>query len=241
MLRPKSRPPSSADATRAYVDEHPSIRDALREDIVNFAFLARKIQAERGLTNEEAIEIALRRLQQEYRLATPDRAAVRSVLSRSRLEVRSRVALLRIREDGATIDRLYQIGKGLLPELRRRGVFQMFQGTRALTILCEDDLLAELLGAIPEANLISYERGLASVAFRSASDVSETPGVISTMAEVLFRQGINCLESVSVHNDSIFVFKDSEVIRAYAALSNLIAPAESGPPPTPPRRTNSAS
>ncbi|EQD49142.1 aspartokinase domain-containing protein, partial [mine drainage metagenome] len=155
-----SRPPSTADVTRAYIDEHPSIRDALQEDIVNFAFLARKIQTERGLRNEEAIEIALRRYQQEVRRQTPDTERVLQVLRDSRLEVHNRVALVRIKEDWQVLDRLYQIGRGLLPELKRRGVFQIYQGTRALTILCEDDLLSVLLEAIPPKNVLDVERGL---------------------------------------------------------------------------------
>lgn len=220
--RPKI--PSTADATRAYIDEHPSIRDALRDDLVNFAFLARKVQAERGLRNEEAIEIALRRYQQEMRSTTPPQRAVQEVVARSRLEVRSRVAILRIREDMAILDRLYKIGKGLVPDLKRRGVFQMFQGTRALTILCEDDLLPVLLEQIPAKNVLHVERGLASVVFRSDPLVAETPGVLALMGESLYQRGINCLETVSVHTDSIFVFLESDLVGALAALSRLTTP-----------------
>jgi hypothetical protein len=228
----RARGVSAADQTRSYVDEHPSIRRALQEDLVNFAFLARKIQGERGLRNEEAIEIALRRYQQEMRQESRSDRAVREVLRASRLEVRSRVALLRIREDTEILDRLYQIGRGLVPELRRRGVFQMFQGTRALTILCEDDLLGVLLEAIPEANVLDLKRGLSSIALRSAPSVAETPGVLAHVADALYDQGINCLETVSVHTDSIFVFDEGDVIRGYAALSGLISSESAEPPPT---------
>lgn len=241
MPEPPPRPPTAADASRAYIDEHPSIRDALREDLVNFAFLARKIQAEKGLRNEEAVEIALRRYQQEMRLDTPARAAVRRVLGQSRLEVRNRVALVRIKEDWAILDRLYQIGRGLVPELRRRGVFQMFQGTRALTLLCDDDLLGVLLEALPSRNILHVERGLAVVALRSDPAVAETPGVLAAMMDALFQRGINCLETVSVHTDSLFVFAETDVAPASAALSVLLARGEpSAPEPAPARRGRKA-
>jgi hypothetical protein len=231
----RARSVSTADVTRRYIDEHPSVRDALRDDLVNFAYLARKIQSERGLRNEEAIEIALRRYQQEMRGASERNPEVRSVLRSSRLEVRSRVALVRLREDAAILDRLYQVGRGLLPALRRKGVFQMFQGTQALTILCDDDLLGGLLEQIPERNVLHVARGLAIVALRSDPRVAETPGVLAGLAEALYASGINCLETVSVHTDSIFVFAEEDVIRSYAALSALVAPDEErstglGPP-----------
>lgn len=209
--------------TRAYIDEHPSIRDALREDIVNFAFLARKIQTERGIRNEEAIEIALRRYQQEVRRLTPDTDRVLQVLRNSRLEVHNRVALVRIKEDWQILDRLYQIGRGLLPELRRRGVFQIYQGTRAMTILCEDDLLSVLLEAIPPANVMGVERSLASVVLRSDPSVAEIPGVMAHLADLLFQRGINCRDTVSVHTDSLFVFREAEVLDGISALSTLLS------------------
>ena len=229
----RARSPSTADATRAYIDEHPSIRDALRDDLVNFAFLARKIQSERPLRNEEAIEIALRRYQQEMRTESPPLRAVQELLARSRLEVRSRVAILRIKEDPPIMDRLYNIGKGLVPELRRRGVFQIFQGSRALTVLCEDDLLPVLLEEIPPKNVLHVERGLATVAFRSGPAVAETPGVLAVIAESLYQRGLNCLETMSVHTDSIFVFRESDLVGALAALSRLTAPESGGAGPGP--------
>ena len=231
-------PPSAADATRAYIDEHPSIRDALRDDLVNFAFLARKILSERALRNEEAVEIALRRYQREMRSASAALDAIRGVLRTSRLEVRGRMALIRIREDAEILDRLLQIGRMMAPALRRRGVFQMFQGTQALTILCEDDLLGALLEQIPARKVLRVQRELAIVAVRSDPRVADTPGVLTTMAEELYRLGLNCLETVSVHTDSIFVVSEGDVIRAYGALSALLLPEEelAAPPPAP-RRT----
>ncbi|MCI4346669.1 MAG: ACT domain-containing protein [Thermoplasmata archaeon] len=234
----RARLPSTADETRAYIDEHPSIRDALQEDLLNFAFLARKIQAERGIRNGEAVEMACRRYHQELHAENGRPPGLARVLAHSRLEVRSRVALLRIREDAGILDKLYQIGRGLLPSLRRRGMFQMYQGTRALTILCEDDLLATLLEAIPARAVLGVERGLASVALRSEAEVEETPGVIATFAEALYRQGINCMETVSVYTDSIFVFREEQVIPGYAALSHLLGSTEdAAPTATRPRRS----
>jgi hypothetical protein len=229
----RPRGPSAADETRAYIDRHPSIRAALQADLVNFAFLARRIQAERGLRNEEAIEIALRRYQQEMRAPSPAAQAVREVLAHSRLDIRAPIAILRIREDQAMLDHLYEVGKGLLPELRRQGVFQFFQGTAALTVLCGDDLLPVILESVPKRNLIQVERGLASVVIRTGGPAGEVPGVLSSLAEELYERGINCLETVSVNSDSIFVFHESDVVRGVAVLSALIA----GPSSDRPART----
>ncbi|MCI4329683.1 MAG: ACT domain-containing protein, partial [Thermoplasmata archaeon] len=65
---------------------------------------------------------------------------------------------------------------------------------------------------------------------RSRPEVAEIPGVLTYMAEALFRSGINCLETVSVHTDSLFVFRDKDAIRAYQVLSTLV-PSPAGAPP----------
>lgn len=233
MTDPSPRSASMADTTREYIDEHASIREALKDDIVNFTALARKIQAERDLPNEEAVTIACRRYQRGLVQASAAEAAIRAIVSSSRLQVQSRVALVRIRDDWEIVDRLLEVGRTALPGHAPRRVFQLFQGTQAITILCEEDFLSTLLPEIPARARVAVERGLAVLAFRSRPDVAETPGVVSHMVDALYRRGINCLETVSVHTDSIFVFRDQDVIRAYQALSGLLEPDHAEPPPTP--------
>ena len=220
----KGRTASAADVTREYIDEHPSIREALKDEIVNYTALARKIQSERDVRNEEAVTIACRRYERGLTEDSESMRAVRAIVRKSRLQVQSRVALIRFEDDWEVLDALLEIGRKRLVDLPHRRVFQIFQGTRAITVLCEEDFLPALLPAIPERLLLRLERGLATLAFRSLPEVSVTPGVLSYMADALFQRGINCLETVSVHTDSIFVFADADVIRAYQALSDLVAP-----------------
>jgi hypothetical protein len=161
---------------------------------------------------------------------------VRAILRESRLEVRSRMAMLRIREDGEILQNVYQLGQGLFPTLRQRGVFQMIQGSQALTILCGDDLLGSLVEIIPKDAVLRTERGLATLTFRSDPSIEDTPGVIALLAELLYRSGLNFLETVSVHTDSTFVFREEDVIRAYGILSEL---TETRPSAVPRRRAGS--
>ncbi len=230
MADPKTRGLSAADVTRRYIDEHPSVREALRDDLLNYTALARMIGGAADVRNEEAVTIACRRYQRELGRESPADAAVARVIAGSRLQVHSDIALVRIRDDPEVLDRLLGVGRRTLTSLARRPLFEVFEGTRAVTVLCEEPFLATLLAEIPARLRLSVERGLAIVAFRSHDEVASTPGVLAFMAEALFRRGINCLETVSVHRDSIFVFRSEEVIGAYQVLSALI-PA--GPDPSP--------
>ena len=222
MAKAKVRTVSAADVTRDYVDQRPSIREALREDLLNYTALARMLQTERGLRNEEAATIACRRYQRDLARETPATHAILQILAGSRLQVHGRVALVRVRDDAAVIDRILEVARAGLPPKAPRPVFQMFQGTRATTVLCDEGFLSTLLPEIPARLRVGVERGLGVIAFRSRPEVAETPGVLSFIVDALFRRGINCLETVSVHTDSIFVFRDRDLIRAYQVLSALV-------------------
>lgn len=233
MTAPRPAGRTVADATRAYIDDHASLREGLRDDLINFTALARKIQGETGLKNEEAVTIACRRHQRALAQSDPGSDRVRTIVGRSRLEVHSRVAIVRLRDDLEIVDRLLAIGRQTLATPAKRRVFQMFLGTRAVTVLCEENLLEAILGEIPAALRLGEERGLGTLAFRSRPEVSDTPGVLSYMVDTLYRAGINCLETVSVYTDSIFVFRDADLLRAYQVLSELVPADHVEPSPGP--------
>ncbi|HEV2519657.1 MAG TPA: ACT domain-containing protein [Thermoplasmata archaeon] len=231
MTRPATPTATIADRTRLFIEDHASIREGLREDLLNYTALARKIQADTGLANEEAVTIACRRYQRNVSREEPDLIRVREVIGRSRLEVHPRVAIVRIRDDLDTLDRLLAIGRRTLTTPARRRVFQLFLGTRAITVLCEETLLAAILPEVRGPLLLGVERGLGTLAFRSSPEVGDIPGVLSYIADALYRSGINCLETISVYTDSIFVFRDADLLKAYQALSELVPPGQAEPRP----------
>ncbi|HEX2065666.1 MAG TPA: hypothetical protein VHI93_02535, partial [Candidatus Thermoplasmatota archaeon] len=106
-MRRRKRPEparSVAQSVRAYIDARPVVRDALALGIVNLSALTRRIREETGLGSEEAVLVACRRYRPQ---APPDyQAAIRRVLDKSKLEVRTRVATLTAHPNWKTFARL---------------------------------------------------------------------------------------------------------------------------------------
>ncbi|MCI4349761.1 MAG: ACT domain-containing protein [Thermoplasmata archaeon] len=223
--------PTVADLTRLYITDHASLRAGLEEDLINFAALARKIQVDTGARNEEAVTIACRRYQRGLEREAHGLDPVRGIVGGSRLEVHSRAAIVRIRDDLDTLDRLLAVGRSTLATPAWRRLFQLFLGTAGITILCDEGLLAGILPEIPERLRLRVERGLGTLAFRSRPEASEVPGVVAHIADALYRSGINCLETISAHTDSIFVFRDVDLLRAYQVLAELVPPGQAEPGP----------
>jgi hypothetical protein len=219
---PPSPPPrrgNVADETRRYLDSRPSIRDCLRYDIVNFTALARRIRRETGLESQEAVEIACRRYRRQMQEEARQEELLRAVVRASHLELRSHVASITVQGDLAFLSRVLVSSERSL--LRRDRVLQLFEGSGSVTILCEEAILAPILGMIPRESVISIRRRLSVVSVRSPEEVLVTARVLSFLADAIGRWGINCVEMISVYTDTHFALRSQDALRAYEILSDL--------------------
>jgi hypothetical protein len=214
--------PTAAEVARRYIEDHPSVRDCLSHDIINFTSLGRRIREETGLANQEAVEVACRRYQRQMRAERPLEARVMEIVKASRLEVRTRVAIITARHDWSLVDSILETGRPLLAD--RRHLLQLLQGPGALTILCEEDMVEPLAQAVGRRATLGVHRQLSALTVRSPESITETPGVLAFLAGSLYRAGINSLESVSVYTDSTFVVREKDVLRAFRILSELVHP-----------------
>src|SRR5690348_12598193 len=223
--------PTAAEVTRRYIEDHPAIRDCLSFDIVNFTSLARKIRGETGLANQEAIEVACRRYQRQMRTDRPLEQRVLEVVRASRLEVRTRVAIITARNDWEMLRQVLETGRTLLAD--RRHLLQLLEGPGALVILCEEDLVDAVVASIGKRATLGVHTRLSALTVRSPEKIVETPGVLAFLAGALFRAGINSLELMSVYTDSTFVVREKDVLHAFRVLSTLVHPAGEGDEPAP--------
>lgn len=216
---PGERKESVADEARRYIESRPSIRDCLRYDIVNFTALARRIRAETGLASQEAVEIACRRYRRQMQEASSQEEKLREVLRASHMQIRTHVAAVTARGDLEFLERLVLGTERILS--KRDRLVQLFQGSGAVTILCDEEILGAILNVIPRTALLHVERRLSAVSVRSSEDVLVTPRVLGFLAEAIGRAGINCVEMMSVYTDTLFVFRAPDAVRAFEILSDL--------------------
>jgi hypothetical protein len=227
MAEEKTGAPTAAEVTRRYIDDHPAVRDCLGYNVVNFTALARKIRSETGLANQEAIEVACRRYQRHMRSDRPLEMRVLDVVKASRLEVRTRVAIITARNDWDVLGHVLETGRALLAD--RRHLLQLLQGPGAVTILCEEDLAEPVVQAIGRRAVLGVHRQLSALTVRSPELIVDTPGVLAFLAGALFRAGINSLELMSVYTDSTFVVREDDVLHAFRVLSELVHPPAAEP------------
>lgn len=221
-MKPEMAKESIAERTRAYIDAHPSVKDCISKDLINYSSLARMIMKDLSISNEEAVMIACRRYAVKLGRQDHEKDILR-VLRNSRLEMKTKIAIITAKNDWTVLHRLEMVLKKLFNE---KTIMQVIQGTHAITIIADEKLKNEVVAAVGEENVLKIRMDLVEISVRSPERITETSGVFAFLANNLADGGINVLESVSVFTDTIFIVNEGDMMEAYTILSRCIESAE---------------
>lgn len=217
MGQPKEKL-SAAEITRNYIDRHPSIRDCITKDLINYSSLSRLIMKELGVKNEEAVLAASRRY--AMKLAKSDlEGDILKVLEESRLELKTRICIVVAKNEWTVLRNLEDVVRRFLAE---KSTMQVLQSTNGITIISEDRHLLSIVKAVGQDHVLSVKENLAEITIKSPVRIEETPGVFAYVMGMLSEQGINLLEAVSCYTDTIFIVTRDDMMRAFDILSECI-------------------
>ncbi len=201
--------------TEQYVSEHPSINDCMKKKLVNYSKLSRLIIEENSLKSNDfsAVLIACRRYFKKISKSAAAEERVRSLLSRSRVEIKNKIIV-------AVIDK--RIFTDDLLDLERRikksrNVFYAIEGTDAITLITSSAFTDEIRNRF-KSSVIKTWKDLALVVIASPESIEETPGVFSYLSALLSDRNINVLETMSCWSETLFVISESDIARVLQAL-----------------------
>lgn len=206
--------PSIALIVREHVAARPVLHDALRLGIVNHSALARRIADAEGLERTDAVLKALTRLQDDLE-GPVDASAVEKELGDSRLEVRTRVAMLTCEPSWQVLEALTRRAQAVAYEDER---IHILHGWDALTAVADESVLDELRAAIPAEQVLEHQRGLAELNVRTADSLDHVPGFIAFVAGALADRGINVVDATTCRRDHIFLVSQEDLAEAITAL-----------------------
>jgi len=217
MEEPKEKL-SAAELTRRYIDRHPSIKDCISKDLINFSSLSRLIMKETGVTNEEAVLAASRRYAMKL-AKTDSENAIIALFEHSRLELKTKICIVVAKNEWIVLKNLEEVVRKLLAE---KSTMQILQSTSAITVISEDRHLPTIAKAIGQDHIIKVSENLGEITVKSPARIEDTPGAFSFVMSMLSEQGINLLEAVSCYTDTIFIVSREEMMPAFDILSACI-------------------
>jgi len=210
---------SVARRVREYLDAHPTLGDAIRMRIGNYSAIARRVSEDLGLPATDAVLAACRRYP-HGRAEGFREAGIQRVLRKSRVETRTKVAALTLRQGADVLQRLGDVVEELLDESLLCRIIQVSRGT---VVIVDEDSVPRVLHQLRESHLLSVRKNLVELAVTSPESIEETPGLLRHLAGILAAQGINIVEALSCYTDTIFLLDQEDLNAAMSVLTRTLS------------------
>jgi aspartokinase len=200
---------TTAEITKEYIDTHPSIKDCIRNNLINYSKLAEKIAAEMHIEKKTSKDAIIEQLK-------PDKVhetQVMSILKNSELEIKNKIVVVIIRKT-VPPKILLQIEEMIKKE---QDIFYSIEGSTAITVITTlkyKDPLTRMLGA----EIIKMSADLAMITIKSPQELETTPGVIAYLYSLFGEHGINISETMSCWTNTIFIINENDISKAISFL-----------------------
>lgn len=202
--------------TEDYILQHPSVKDCLKNGLINYSALSRQIASDSNLNlkkNFDAILIACRRLKRKLKKDELFEENILKVLKESKIEIKNRITAVVLEKDiffGNLLD--------LEKEIRgKKEIFRIIEGISAVTIITADDFL-HLIRKYFKNKIMLENRNLAEITIKSPKEIETTPGTYAYMCSLFGENNINIVETLSCYTDTIFLVKEEDVGKAMGLL-----------------------
>lgn len=203
---------SLAQDCRETASRYPYVIDALREGIVNYRALARRLKPEveehRGdEVDIEAVTTALRRYGKDLQEGGGRLEEVKRVLSESRVSLRGNVVSITATE--------------IQPVTTESGFIHLVRGRNYTTVVTDDRNLEELMENV-EGEVVEERHDLTGITVESPEEIAEVPGVLSHMVARFMSEGINIVDITSCYTETIIVVEKRDSVKALEVLEEVI-------------------
>ncbi|MFH0978250.1 MAG: hypothetical protein V1837_03010 [Candidatus Woesearchaeota archaeon] len=199
--------------TEAYINNHPTIRQAIRANLVNYSKLSRKILQETGMKSKDAVLIACRRYYNKTK-GQAQSTDIISLLKGTKLSIRDKIAVVILEPDVK-----YQGLLNLQKEADESNeTVHIMKGANAVTIIVTEDFLG-LVKRIFGQNIIKVSTGLVEIMMKSPARLEQVPGVMAYIYTLFGENNVNIIETISCWTDTIMVIKKEELSKTMGFLN----------------------
>ncbi|VVC01628.1 Uncharacterised protein [uncultured archaeon] len=194
---------TTATIIRLYLKRRPQLLSMVTNGLCNYSALARKLQLEIFPGKKEeftAIKASLLRISKEEKYKDSDwMKGVEKLLRLSSIEVRSNVSV--ISSKGG-------IGVPVIATSNSKGgVMSVVDSSYS------KEMKRKGFKAMDDLTLIILS---------SPKELQSTPGFVSVIMDSIAAEGINVLEFISCHTDTLLVVKNADAVPVYGLLSGMV-------------------
>ena len=206
---------SLSKITEEYINQNPSIRDALQKGLINYSKLSRQIIKNENLKNKDfdAILVSLTRLENKLKKKKSYQKKIKDLIKLTNLEVKTKV-LVCIVEKNTFYKNLIQLQN----EIKlKNNYIHLVEGTSAITIIT-DQIFEEKIKNLFKNKIIKINKDLVQLILKSPSSLEEVPGVVGYLYSLFSDKEINIIETISCWTDTILIIDKKDLNKALNIL-----------------------
>ena len=202
--------------TENYILQHPSIKDCLKNGLINYSSLSRQIAFESDLNPKkdfDAILIACRRFKRKLKKEEIHENKILKILKESKIEIKNKVIAI-VLEKGIHFQNLIDLEK----EIRKtKEIFRVIEGISAITIITTEDFL-DLIKKYFKNKIMLENKSLAEITIKSPKEIENVPGTYAYLCSLFGENNINIVETLSCYTDTIFLVNEGDVGKVIGLL-----------------------
>ena len=199
-----------------YISNHPSVKDCLKNDLINFSSLSRQIAKELDLNlkkNFDAILIACRRYQRKLKNEGVLENKILKILKNSKIEIKNKVIAVVLEKDV-----FFGTLQNLEKEIKKRNeIFRIIEGASARTVITAEEFL-ETIRKYFKNKIIVENTNLAEITIKSPKEIEEVPGTYAYLCSLFGENNINIVETLSCWTDTIFLIDEKDTGKVMGLL-----------------------
>ncbi|MBN1785647.1 MAG: hypothetical protein JW825_01475 [Candidatus Methanofastidiosa archaeon] len=207
---------TTAEITKEYIDTHPSIKDCIRNNLINYSKLAEKIAKEMHIekkTSKDAIIVASRRYFEQLKPKKTHEEKVMDILKKSELEIKNKIIVAIIKKGVPQ-----KIILTLEDKIKdKQDIFYSIEGSTAITLVTTQkhrDAVESMIGD----DLVKMSDNLAMITIKSPQELETTAGVTAYLYSLFGEHGINIRETMSCWTNTIFIISEDDISQAISFL-----------------------
>lgn len=197
-----------------YIIEHPSIKDCLKKDFINYSALSRQICSELKIDKFDAVLISCRRYFWKLKKISDDNNEIINLLKTAKVMVKNKM-IVAILEKPKDLEKIYVFQKKIK---KRKGDFNLIEGQDVLTIITNSEYLPEIKDTF-NLWLIKLATNVVEIVLIFNEKIENTPGVVSYIYSLLSENNINVLEEMSCWTDLMIVLDEKDMSKALKVIS----------------------
>ena len=202
--------------TEDHILQHPSIKDCLKNGLINYSSLSRKIASDLNLNlkkNFDAILIACRRFRRKLKQEQILESKILKILKESKVEIKNKIIAVVIEKD-VFFGNLLHLEKEIK---KKREIFRVIEGLSAITVITSEDFL-DLIRRYFKNKIILENKKLAEITIKSPKEIETTPGTYAYLCSLFGENNINIVETLSCWTDTIFLINEEDVGKVMSLL-----------------------